>query len=211
LAPSNFLELIDDGEEAAAVPPARATRRHGSEMPQSSSSNSSSSSATLGRNARLTADQSKAGDRSRSATLDPHAFNTENFRLYDWFFADIDRGAAERLVLESPPGSFLIRTSQSNQNDFTLTARGDERVINLKIRRQGLIYLLGEFSQCVGVVFGLLQFVYFFFFFPIGSFSVGLYREFANMAALVDYLQHNEIRVAGRDALRLTNPLKKRE
>jgi hypothetical protein len=147
LAPSNFLQLLEPAEneaatQAAAVP---SVPRRGPGMPSPSAMVGAAVAAT-GASSQLTRRATVTTQRASELVVPEDAM--VQAMAYPWFHPGIERLAAEQRVRDSPAGAFLVRESQTPP-DFTLTVRGEERVLNLKIRRIGAVYYLGEFSQCV--------------------------------------------------------------
>lgn len=149
LAPSNFLST----ENAPPPVPSRPTATAGDED-RPPPRPATGSSATLGRGARLTPPPLPSMRPRSSTTSTPRSSMTfDNLQNQVWFHSTIDRPTAEQLVRRNKPGSFLVRSSQSNPDDYTLTARGSDRVLNLKIRSVSEAnFVLGEFGKYVNLV-----------------------------------------------------------
>eukprot|EP01135_Chromosphaera_perkinsii_P002684 Nk52_evm52s226 gene=Nk52_evmTU52s226 len=81
-----------------------------------------------------------------ACTQDPKRPPTKN----RWYYSDIDRYDAERLLLECDNDCtpFLVRGSSSSSGEnLSLSFRRNNRVIHLKIRFVDGVYILGENSQ----------------------------------------------------------------
>ncbi|KAL1021354.1 hypothetical protein UPYG_G00012190 [Umbra pygmaea] len=61
----------------------------------------------------------------------------DEFANHKWYYGNIVRVKAEKLLLASQNknGSFLVRISESNSNEYTVSARNDGKVIHFRIQR----------------------------------------------------------------------------
>ncbi|VDD75133.1 unnamed protein product [Mesocestoides corti] len=66
-----------------------------------------------------------------------------------WFHGRLPRAEAESLLRSAPPGSFLVRTSESSKAAFSLSIRRDRDFLHMKISYdpKSEAYILGEYSQ----------------------------------------------------------------
>lgn len=55
----------------------------------------------------------------------------------EWYFGKIKRGLAEKLVMSSPPGSFLVRESESRQGDYSLSVNAGANIKHYRINIEG--------------------------------------------------------------------------
>lgn len=66
-----------------------------------------------------------------------------------WFHADLSRANAESLLKSARTGSFLVRQSETNKSEYSLSIRRESDVLHMKISRDPSSgqYVLGEYSQ----------------------------------------------------------------
>ncbi|KAH9286467.1 SH2 domain-containing adapter protein F [Echinococcus granulosus] len=66
-----------------------------------------------------------------------------------WFHGHLPRAEAESLLRSAPPGSFLVRTSETSKAAFSLSIRRDRDFLHMKISYdpKSEAFILGEYSQ----------------------------------------------------------------
>ncbi|VUZ48585.1 unnamed protein product [Hymenolepis diminuta] len=66
-----------------------------------------------------------------------------------WFHGRLPRAEAESLLRSAPPGSFLVRTSETSKAAFSLSIRRDRDFLHMKISYdpKSEAFILGEYSQ----------------------------------------------------------------
>ncbi|VDO11578.1 unnamed protein product [Rodentolepis nana] len=66
-----------------------------------------------------------------------------------WFHGRLPRAEAESLLRSAPPGSFLVRTSETSKAAFSLSIRRDRDFLHMKISfdPKSDAFILGEYSQ----------------------------------------------------------------
>ncbi|CAH8528687.1 unnamed protein product [Dicrocoelium dendriticum] len=66
-----------------------------------------------------------------------------------WFHFDLSRANAECLLKSARAGSFLVRQSETNKSEYSLSIRRETGVLHMKISRDPSSgqYVLGEYSQ----------------------------------------------------------------
>ncbi|VDK36581.1 unnamed protein product [Taenia asiatica] len=82
-------------------------------------------------------------NKHRSMLSSPH------FLLFSWFHGHLPRAEAESLLRSAPPGSFLVRTSETSKAAFSLSIRRDRDFLHMKISYdpKSEAFILGEYSQ----------------------------------------------------------------
>nr|XP_055043298.1 tyrosine-protein kinase SRK2-like isoform X2 [Misgurnus anguillicaudatus] len=71
----------------------------------------------------------------------------DEFANYKWYYGNINRQKAESLLLASQnkTGSFLVRISESHSDEYTISARSENRVFHFRIRRSAIgAYFVSE-------------------------------------------------------------------
>ncbi|XP_029104077.1 tyrosine-protein kinase Srms [Scleropages formosus] len=88
----------------------------------------------------------------------------DEFAKYKWYYGNINRQKAEKLLLaqQNKSGSFLVRISESNSDEYTLSVRNESKVLHFRIQRSS-----------------------------IGSYYVSYKISFATLDELVGYYQKN--------------------
>ncbi|XP_013400717.1 uncharacterized protein LOC106166595 [Lingula anatina] len=74
-----------------------------------------------------------------------------------WYHGSISRTEAENLLRVHKEGSFLVRMSESNKEDYSLSLRGKCGYMHMKITRKDGGYVLGQFSQPYETIPGMVN------------------------------------------------------
>ncbi|KAG5281847.1 hypothetical protein AALO_G00049450 [Alosa alosa] len=64
----------------------------------------------------------------------------DEFAKYKWYYGNINRQKAEKLLLaqQNKNGSFLVRISESHSDEYTISARNEGQVYHFRIRRSAI-------------------------------------------------------------------------
>ncbi|KAL4655351.1 tyrosine-protein kinase SRK3-like [Arapaima gigas] len=64
----------------------------------------------------------------------------DEFANYKWYYGNINRQKAEKLLLaqQNKSGSFLVRISESNSDEYTLSVRNESKVLHFRIQRSSV-------------------------------------------------------------------------
>ncbi|KAF3860789.1 hypothetical protein F7725_001044 [Dissostichus mawsoni] len=78
----------------------------------------------------------------------------DEFAKHKWYYGNINRGKAEKLLLASQnkDGSFLVRISESHSDEYTISARSEGKVYHFRIQRS----TIGAYFVSDKVSFGTL-------------------------------------------------------
>ncbi|XP_052338068.1 tyrosine-protein kinase Srms-like isoform X2 [Oncorhynchus keta] len=78
----------------------------------------------------------------------------DEFANHKWYYGNINRLKAEKLLLASQnkDGSFLVRISESHSDEYTISARNDGKVFHFRIQRS----LIGAYFVSVKISFATL-------------------------------------------------------
>ncbi|CAF4779256.1 unnamed protein product, partial [Rotaria socialis] len=78
---------------------------------------------------------------------------------YFWYHYAMSRRAAESILQTRPPGSFLVRQSESgNQNDYSLSIKTPRSCMHMRICYSTGVYILGECSRPFPSVSRMLEY-----------------------------------------------------
>ncbi|XP_017281727.1 tyrosine-protein kinase SRK3-like isoform X1 [Kryptolebias marmoratus] len=88
----------------------------------------------------------------------------DEFAKHKWYYGNINRGKAEKLLLASQnkDGAFLVRISESHSDEYTISARSEGKVFHFRIQRS-----------------------------VIGAYFVSDKLSFATLGELISYYQRN--------------------
>jgi hypothetical protein len=75
-----------------------------------------------------------------------------------WYHGSLGRIEAEQLLKHQPEGSFLVRQSQSNKQDYCLSLKSAGGFLHIKIVCHDGRYILGQFSQPFDCVPHMVEF-----------------------------------------------------
>ncbi|XP_025757134.1 tyrosine-protein kinase Srms isoform X2 [Oreochromis niloticus] len=64
----------------------------------------------------------------------------DEFAKHKWYYGNINRGKAEKLLLASQnkDGAFLVRISESHSDEYTISARSEGKVSHFRIQRSSI-------------------------------------------------------------------------
>uniref|UniRef100_A0A672MTD7 Tyrosine-protein kinase n=1 Tax=Sinocyclocheilus grahami TaxID=75366 RepID=A0A672MTD7_SINGR len=79
----------------------------------------------------------------------------DEFANYRWYYGNINRQKAEKLLLSSQnkTGSFLVRISESHSDEYTISARSENSVFHFRIHRSAI----GAYFVSDKISFGTLD------------------------------------------------------
>ncbi|KAK9954452.1 hypothetical protein ABG768_016516 [Culter alburnus] len=79
----------------------------------------------------------------------------DEFANYKWYYGNINRQKAEKLLLASQnkTGSFLVRISESHSDEYTISARSENSVFHFRIHRSAI----GAYFVSDKISFGTLD------------------------------------------------------
>ncbi|XP_039878756.1 tyrosine-protein kinase Srms isoform X2 [Simochromis diagramma] len=71
----------------------------------------------------------------------------DEFAKHKWYYGNINRGKAEKLLLASQnkDGAFLVRISESHSDEYTISARSEGKVFHFRVQRSSIgAYLISD-------------------------------------------------------------------
>uniref|UniRef100_A0A8C6SAB8 non-specific protein-tyrosine kinase n=1 Tax=Neogobius melanostomus TaxID=47308 RepID=A0A8C6SAB8_9GOBI len=71
----------------------------------------------------------------------------DEFAKHKWYYGNINRGKAEKLLMASQnkDGSFLVRLSESHSDEYTVSVRSEGKIFHFRIQRSVIgAYLVSE-------------------------------------------------------------------
>ncbi|XP_059396727.1 tyrosine-protein kinase SRK3-like [Carassius carassius] len=79
----------------------------------------------------------------------------DEFAKYRWYYGNINRQKAEKLLLsqQNKTGSFLVRISESHSDEYTISARSENNVFHFRIQRS----VIGAYFVSDKISFGTLD------------------------------------------------------
>ncbi|CAF4766425.1 unnamed protein product [Rotaria sp. Silwood1] len=98
---------------------------------------------------------------------------------YFWYHYAMSRRTAENILQTRPPGSFLVRQSESgNQNDYSLSIRTAKSCMHMRICYSTGVYILGECS-----------------------------RPFPSVSRMIEYFSQTSVPIRGAAPIKLGTPV----
>jgi hypothetical protein len=98
---------------------------------------------------------------------------------YFWYHYAMSRRTAESILQTRPPGSFLVRQSESgNQNDYSLSIRTSKSCMHMRICYSTGVYILGECS-----------------------------RPFPSVSRMIEYFSQTSVPIRGAAPIKLGTPV----
>jgi hypothetical protein len=102
---------------------------------------------------------------------------------FSWFHYAMSRRQAERILESRSLGSFLVRQSESgNQNDYSLSIRTANGCMHMRISYSNGFYILGECS-----------------------------RPFSSISCMIKYFTHTSVPIRGATHIKLGTPISRWE
>ncbi|CAF3700063.1 unnamed protein product [Rotaria sordida] len=98
---------------------------------------------------------------------------------YFWYHYAMSRRTAENILQTRPPGSFIVRQSESgNQNDYSLSIRTTKSCMHMRICYSAGVYILGECS-----------------------------RPFSSVSRMIEYFSQTSVPIRGAAPIKLGTPV----
>ncbi|ESO11308.1 hypothetical protein HELRODRAFT_91499 [Helobdella robusta] len=99
--------------------------------------------------------------------------------IISWYHGSIGRVEAERLLENQPVGSYLVRVSESNSKDYSLSLKNQSGYLHIKIVHQPADgFILGQFSQ-----------------------------PFDSISSMIGFYKSNKLPIRGNENLKLLRPM----
>lgn len=121
-------------------------------------------------------------DKNRVKNLSPPRqqikISSEALERQSWYHGALGRLDAENLLKDKKAGSFLVRASESNKKDFSLSLKSEGGLLHIKIVKENDQFILGQFSQ-----------------------------PFESIPSIIKFFTVNKLPVRGTHHILLTNPI----